>query len=254
MSLKDFRLDGKVALITGGNRGIGLAVAQLFGEAGAKSVLTARRDNPEGEALLRKAGYEFDFVSADATDPKTPERLIDHTISKYGRIDILVNNAGVAQHGETPDFTDEMYEKIMTTNLTQLFRFCRAVITPMRRQGGGVILNVGSISGIVTNVPQDQVAYNASKAGVHMLTKSLANELAGDNIRVNALAPGYIETDMTDVRNTNKEWDSVWRANTPIGRYGMPEEMANCILFLCSPASSYVTGSVLVADGGYTTR
>jgi NAD(P)-dependent dehydrogenase (short-subunit alcohol dehydrogenase family) len=147
-----------------------------------------------------------------------------------------------------------MYEKIMTTNLTQLFRFCRAVITPMRRQGGGVVLNVGSISGIVTNVPQDQVAYNASKAGVHMLTKSLANELAGDNIRVNALAPGYIETDMTDVRNTNKEWDSVWRANTPIGRYGMPEEMANCILFLCSPASSYVTGSVLVADGGYTTR
>lgn len=254
MALKDFRLDGKVALITGGNRGIGLAVAQLFGEAGAKLVLTARRDNPEGEALLRKAGYDFDFVSADSTDPATPERLIKHTIEKYGRIDILVNNAGVAQHGETPDFTDEMYEKIMTTNVTQVFRFCRSVITPMRKQGGGVILNVGSISGIITNVPQDQVAYNASKAAVHMLSKSLANEVAGDNIRVNALAPGYIETDMTDVRNTNKEWDSVWRAATPIGRYGIPEEMANCILFLCSPASSYVTGAVLVADGGYTTR
>lgn len=255
MALKDFRLDGKVALITGGNRGIGLAVAQLFGEAGAKTVLTARRDNSEGQALLTKAGYEFDFVSADATDPATPERLIEHTIKKYGRIDILVNNAGVAQGGETPDFTDEMYEKIMSTNLTQLFRFCRAVITPMRKQGdGGTILNVGSISGLVTNVPQDQVAYNASKAAVHMLSKSLANELAPDNIRVNALAPGYIETDMTDVRNTNKEWDAVWRANTPIGRYGIPEEMANCILFLCSPASSYVTGAVLVADGGYTTR
>jgi NAD(P)-dependent dehydrogenase (short-subunit alcohol dehydrogenase family) len=254
MALKDFRLDGKVALITGGSRGIGLAVAQLFGESGAKIVLTARNRNPEGEALLKEAGYEFDFVPADATDPKTPEALIEHTIKTYGRIDILVNNAGVAQHGETPDFTDEMYEKIMSTNLTQLFRFCRAVITPMRKQGGGVILNVGSISGLITNIPQDQVAYNASKAAVHMLSKSLANELAGDNIRVNALAPGYIETDMTGVRNTNKEWDTIWRANTPIGRYGMPEEMANCILFLCSPASSYVTGAVLVADGGYTTR
>ncbi|SIQ96619.1 NAD(P)-dependent dehydrogenase, short-chain alcohol dehydrogenase family [Rhizobium sp. RU20A] len=254
MALNDFRLDGKVALITGGNRGIGLAVAKLFGEAGAKSVLTARRDNPEGEAELKAAGYEFDFVSADARDPETPEKLIAHTIEKYGRIDILVNNAGVAQHGDTPDFTDELYEKIMSTNLTQLFRFCRSAINPMRAQGGGVILNVGSISGVVTNVPQNQVAYNASKAGVHMLTKSLANELAPDNIRVNALAPGYIETDMTAVRETNKEWDSVWRAATPIGRYGLPEEMANCILFLCSPASSYVTGAVLIADGGYTTR
>ncbi|MDX3924319.1 MAG: SDR family NAD(P)-dependent oxidoreductase [Shinella sp.] len=254
MALRDFRLDGKVALITGGNRGIGLAIAQVFGEAGAKSVLTARRDNPEGDALLKKAGYEFDFVSADATDPASPERLIRHTIEKYGRIDILVNNAGVAVHGETPDFDDEKLDRIMSTNLMQVFRFSRAAITPMRQQGSGVILNVGSISGYITNIPQHQVAYNASKAAVHMMTKSLASEVAADNIRVNAVAPGYIETDMTRVGFTNPEWDSVWTAMTPMGRYGQPEEIANCVLFLCSPAASYVTGSVLVVDGGYVTR
>lgn len=254
MTLKQFRLDDKVALITGGNRGIGLAIAQLFGEAGAKSVLTARRDNPEADALLNDAGYEYDFVSADATDPAAPEKLIQHTIAKYGRIDILVNNAGVAVHGDTPDFNDQMLDTIMSTNLIQAFRFCRAAMKPMREQGGGVILNVGSISGFVTNIPQNQVAYNASKAAVHMMTKSLASEVAAENIRVNAVAPGYIDTDMTRGGFAIPEWDSVWRQMTPMGRYGQPEEIANCVLFLCSPAASYVTGSVLVVDGGYLTR
>ncbi|URK86382.1 SDR family oxidoreductase (plasmid) [Rhizobium sp. RCAM05350] len=254
MVLNQFRLDGKIALITGGNRGIGLAVAQLFGEAGAKSVLTARRENPDADALLNGAGYEYDFVSADATDPTAPEMLIRHTIAKFGRIDILVNNAGVAIHGDTADFDDEMLDKILSTNLTQAFRFCRAAINPMREQGGGVILNVGSISGYVTNIPQNQVAYNASKAAVHMMTKSLASEVAAENIRVNAVAPGYIDTDMTRGGFAIPEWDSVWRKMTPMARYGQPEEIANCILFLCSPAASYVTGSVLVVDGGYVTR
>src|SRR4051812_2356152 len=121
MSLPQFRLDGKVALITGGNRGIGLAVAEIFGEAGARSVLTARRDNPEADAMLHKAGYDFDFVSADATDPETPAKLVRHTIERYGRIDILVNNAGVAVHGDTTGFDDEKLEKIVSTNIVQVF-------------------------------------------------------------------------------------------------------------------------------------
>lgn len=254
MALSDFRLDGKVALITGGNRGIGLATALAFGEAGARLVLTARRDNPEAERLLKEAGYDHDFVPADATDPATPERLVGHTLDRHGRLDILVNNAGIAAHGATPEFDDERFDRIIATNLTQVFRFSRAAVAPMRSEGGGVILNVGSISGYITNVPQMQVAYNASKAAVHMMTKSLASEFAADGIRVNAIAPGYVETEMTDVRQTRKDWDAVWRANTPMGRYGRPEEIANCILFLCSPAASYVTGSILVADGGYVTR
>lgn len=254
MSLNQFRLDGKVALITGGNRGIGLAVAEIFGEAGARSVLTARRDNPEADALLNGAGYEFDFVSADATHPQTPERLVRHTIGKYGRIDILVNNAGVASHGDTPDFDDERLEKIMATNVAQVFRFSRAALPAMRSQGGGVVLNVGSISGMASNVPQNQVAYNASKAAVHMMTKSLASEFAAENIRVNAVAPGYIDTDMSRGGFANPDWDPVWRRMTPMGRYGSAEEVANGILFLCSPAASYVTGAVLLIDGGYLTR
>lgn len=254
MSLSQFRIDGKVALITGGNRGIGLATAQIFGEAGAKSVLTARRPNPEGEQALREAGHEFDFVSADATDPATPERLVKHTIDRYGRIDILINNAGVAVHGDMTEFDDEKLDKIMSTNVIQAFRFARAALPAMRKQRDGAILNVGSMSGFASNVPQNQVAYNASKAAVHMMTKSIASEFAADNIRVNAVAPGYINTDMSRGGFEKPEWDTVWRQMTPMGRYGEPEEVANCILFLCSPAASYVTGSVLLIDGGYLTR
>jgi NAD(P)-dependent dehydrogenase (short-subunit alcohol dehydrogenase family) len=254
MSLQQFRLDGKVALITGGNRGIGLAVAEIFGEAGARSVLTARRENPEANALLSNAGYEFDFVSADATDPEAPAKLVRHTMERYGRVDILVNNAGIAVHGDTMEFDDEKLEKIVSTNVVQVFRFSRAVLPEMRRQGGGTILNVGSISGFASNIPQNQVAYNSSKAAVHMMTKSLASEFAGENIRVNAVAPGYIDTDMSRGGFANPDWDPVWRRMTPMGRYGTAEEVANCVLFLCSPAAGYVTGSVLLVDGGYLTR
>lgn len=254
MSLSQFRLDGKIALITGGNRGIGLAIAAIFGEAGAKSVLTARRDHPEAEAGLREAGCEFDFVSADATDRDTPERLVRHTIERYGRLDILVNNAGIARHGDTADFDDDRLEAILSTNVAQVFRFSRTAIAPMRAQGEGVILNIGSISGFASNIPQNQAAYNASKAAVHMMTKSLASEFAAQNIRVNAVAPGYIDTDMSRGGFANPDWDPVWRRMTPMGRYGTVEEVANAALFLCSPAASYVTGAVLAIDGGYLTR
>ncbi|MET0259420.1 MAG: glucose 1-dehydrogenase [Methylobacterium sp.] len=254
MTLAQFRLDGKVALITGGNRGIGLGIAGIFGEAGARCVITARRDHPEGEAQLRAAGAEFDFVPADATDPATPERLVRHTIERYGRIDILVNNAGIARHGDTEDFDDERLEAILATNVAQVFRFSRAALPGFVTQGSGVILNVGSISGFASNVPQNQAAYNASKAAVHMMTKSLASEFAARGVRVNAVAPGYIDTDMSRGGFANPDWDPIWRQMTPMGRYGTVEEVANAALFLCSPAASYVTGAVLAIDGGYLTR
>jgi NAD(P)-dependent dehydrogenase (short-subunit alcohol dehydrogenase family) len=252
--MDQFRLDGNTALITGGNRGIGLAIARLFGEAGAKCMLTGRQQTAEVDELVAQSPDSFAFIRADATDPEAPGRLVDATVEKFGRLDILVNNAGIAAGGDTDQFDDEALEKIFSTNLTSYFRFARSALRQMCDQGAGVILNVGSISGVVSNIPQKQAAYNSSKAAVHMLTKSIASEYADRNIRANAIAPGYIKTDMTKGGIANPEWDPVWRQMTPIGRYGEAEEVANCALFLCSPASSYVTGAILVVDGGYTTR
>jgi NAD(P)-dependent dehydrogenase (short-subunit alcohol dehydrogenase family) len=252
--LEKFRLDGKVALITGGNRGIGLAIAHALGEAGAKLVISGRSKVPESEKSLADAGYDFEFIAADITDPTAPAMLVEETVKRKGRLDILVNNAGIARHGDTPDFDEGRWREIMGTNLDAVFRGCRAAIGPMRAQGGGAIVNIGSISGFVSNVPQNQVAYNASKAAVHHMTRSLASEFAAENIRINAVAPGYIDTDMSRGGIENPEWFPIWRDMTPMRRVGQPEEVAACVLFLAAPASSYVTGEVLVVDGGYLTR
>ena len=142
----------------------------------------------------------------------------------------------------------------MDVNIDYVFRACRAALGPMRRQRNGVILNIGSISGLISNIPQPQAAYNASKAAVHMLTKSLASDYAGENIRVNAIAPGYIDTDMTAGGFANPDWAPVWRSMTPLPKVGTPDDIGAAALYLCSPASGYVTGEVLVIDGGYVTR
>lgn len=254
MILDRFRLDGRVALITGGTRGIGLAIARALGEVGAAVVISGRTRVGEAEEELAAAGIAFSFLPADLTEEGAADALVAATLAQHGRIDVMVNNAGVAIHGDSGDFSDETWRKIMSLNVDAVFRGCRAVLTPMRSQGGGVILNIGSMSGIVSNIPQNQVAYNSSKAAVHMMTKSLASELAAENIRVNAIAPGYVDTDMSRGGIANPEWWPTWRDMTPLGRVGQPEEIAAAALFLCSPASSYVTGEVLVADGGYTTR
>ncbi len=252
--LERFRLDNKVALITGGTRGIGIAIARAFGQAGAQIFISARSNGSEAEKILREAGFDVTFIAADLTDPQAPEALVAEVLAKAGRLDVLVNNAGVAIHGDTADFPDEDWHKLMTLNVDAVFRCCKAVIPAMRAQGGGAIVNTGSMSGIASNIPQNQVAYNSSKAAVHMMTKSLASELALDGIRVNALAPGYIQTDMSQGGIDNPEWFAIWKNMTPMQRVGQPEEVATAALFLASPAASYVTGDVLVIDGGYTTR
>ena len=248
------KLDNKVAIVTGGTRGIGLAIAMALGEAGAKLIVTSRTDKYNGFESLKKSGFDVTFYESDITDPSVPQKIIDYVIKEKSRLDILVNNAGVAQHGDIETYNDNLLNKIMNTNVDAVFRMCRSAITPMKKQNDGVILNIGSISGLVSNIPQPQVAYNASKAAVHMLTKSLASDYAEHNIRVNAIAPGYIKTDMCDLPEENKHWYPVWNQMTPMGRMGNPEEVAAAALFLCSPASSYVSGEVLVVDGGYTSR
>ena len=254
MIIDKFRVTNKVAIVTGGTRGIGLAIAQALGEAGAKLVVTSRTDKFGGLESLQKANFDVSFFEGDMHDKSVPQKIIDFTLEKYGKVDILVNNAGVAKHGDMDDYNDEYLDNIMNINVDSVFRMCRSVLTPMKKQGGGVILNIGSISGLVSNIPQPQVAYNASKAAVHMLTKSLASDYADQNIRVNALAPGYFRTEMTKLPKELENWYATWNEMTPLGRMGETHEIGTAALFLCSEASSYVTGEVLVIDGGYTTR
>ena len=254
MLFEKFRVDGQVALVTGATRGIGLGIAEALGEAGARLFLSSKTPKPEVIEGLRRKGFTVDYIAADMADPAAPARLVEAVVAKAGRLDILVNNAGIAQHGDTESFPAETYRRLMSVNLDAVFLACQAALGPMRRQKRGVILNIGSISGMISNIPQPQAAYNASKAAVHMLTKSLASDYAAENIRVNAIAPGYIETDMTSGGLADPVWGPVWRDMTPMGRGGLVEEIAAGALYLCSPASSYVTGEVLVIDGGYTTR
>ena len=254
MPLASFRLDSKVALITGGNRGIGLAIATLFAEAGAKVMVTSRSETPALKAFLAANPDSAAWVKADVTDADAPERMVKATLDRFGRLDILVNNAGIADNGNFHEFTDDQLKRIMDTNFTAPFRIARAAIRPMLAQGSGSIVNIGSISGYVANKPQLQVAYNSSKAAIHQMTTTMAYEYAGRGIRVNALAPGYVISDMTAGGIANPDWNKVWTENTPMRRFGRPEEMATCALFLASDAASYVTGATLIADGGYTTH
>ena len=254
MFFDKFKLNNKIALITGGAKGIGLSIAHALGEAGAKLVVIDRDNSTGGIEELSKANYDITFFEGDLLDRSVPQKTIDFTLEKHGRVDILVNNAGVAQHGDTEKFNDDLLDKIMDLNVDAVFRMCRSAIPPMKKQGEGVILNIGSISGLVSNIPQPQTAYNASKAAVHMMTKSLASDYADQNIRVNAIAPGYVKTDITNLPKKYEHWYSTWSKQTPMTRMAEPHEIASAALFLCSPASSYVTGEVLVVDGGYTTR
>ena len=249
-----FRLDGKVALVTGATRGIGLGIARALAEAGAHVVMSSRVPKPDVVAGLKRAGHKIDYIQADMQDRAAPAKLIADTIALAGKLDILVNNAGVAQHGDTHTFPAEQYDRLMEINLHSLFRACQAALGPMMQQKSGVILNIGSISGYISNIPQPQAAYNASKAAVHMLTKSLASDYAAQGIRANAIAPGYIDTDMTSGGLSDPEWGPIWRQMTPLPMVGTADDIGAAALYLCSDASRYVTGEVLVIDGGYTVR
>ncbi|WP_457256717.1 SDR family NAD(P)-dependent oxidoreductase [Pedococcus sp. P5_B7] len=251
-ALDRFSLAGRVAVVTGGTRGLGAGFARALGDAGAAIVLVGRDAEAAEDVLgsLRDNGIRADFVAADVTVAEDVHRVLDTALSLHGRVDVLVNNAGACVHAPALDVTPEDWRAVMAVNLDAVWTCSQTFGRHFVDQGGGSIVNIGSMSGFIVNRPQWQPAYNASKAAVHHLTRSLAAEWAPHGVRVNALAPGYIKTDMSPV--DDPKFRQHWIDDAPMQRYGTVEELAPAVIFLASDASSFVTGSVLVADGGYT--
>ena len=255
MYLERFLITDRVAVVTGGAQGIGLSCVEALAEAGARVVIADV--NVEIAAKARAAmltkGYTVDSVQVDVTDSKSVKEAAAKVVSDKGAVDILVCSAGVAISGPlAEEATDEQWLKVVNVNLNGLYWCCREFGSHMLRAGRGVIVNMGSMSGLVVNRPQAQASYNASKAGVHQLTKSLAAEWASRGVRVNAVAPTYINTPMTAYAAQDKTMFAAWMDGTPMRRMGETSEVASVVLFLASDASSLLTGSIVVADAGYT--
>ena len=245
--LDSFRLDGKVAVVTGGNRGLGHAYARALGEAGAR-VAIAARDEVLSESVARELGALA--VTTDVSDAASVEAMLATVTAELGPVDVLVNNAGVCYHRPALEVPEDEWRSVWDVNVDGVWHCCRAVGAQMVERRSGTIINVGSISAEIVNRPQWQPAYNASKAAVHQLTKSLAAEWAPHGVRVNALAPGYVKSEMAPV--DDPRFRARWIDDAPMQRAASPEEIAPSVIYLASDASSFMTGSVLVIDGGYT--
>lgn len=248
--LDTFALTGKRALVTGGNRGIGFALTQGLAEAGASVAFASRSATANAEAQQRLADLGLTTVALAGDITTSADTVVQHAVDALGGLDIVVNNAGICYHRPALDVPDSEWDDVFDLNVKALWQVSRAAARHFRTAGGGAIVNIGSISGIIVNRPQWQPAYNASKAAVHQLTKSLAAEWAPYDIRVNALAPGYIKTEMAPV--DRPEFKARWIDDAPQQRFALPEELAPAVVFLASEASRFMTGSVLVMDGGYT--
>lgn len=238
-----------VVIVTGGGRGIGLEIARAMKAAGAKLVI-AEADESAGKVAARE--LEGDFIQTDVTVSSSVSSMIGAVVAKHARIDCIVNNAGICRNTPSEDVTDEEWRLVLSVDLDGVFYCCREAGKQMLKQGHGAIVNIGSMSGIISNRPQPQSAYNTAKAGVIHLTKSLAGEWADRGLRVNCISPGYIGTPMTKLGLETPEWREMWLSSTPMGRLGEPSEVASVAVFLASSASSFMTGSNVVVDGGYT--
>jgi NAD(P)-dependent dehydrogenase (short-subunit alcohol dehydrogenase family) len=255
MFARKFRLDERVAVVTGGGRGIGLSCVEALAEHGA-TVVIADIDEAvagEGAAAMKAKGYDVATRIVDVTKSQEVDALADELTKSFGRVDILVANAGIARSGvAAEDVTDELWLNVNDVNYNGVFWCNRAFARHMLKAGRGSIVNIGSMSGYISNRPQKQTYYNASKAAVHQMTSSLAAEWADRGVRVNAVAPTYIETAMTTYRHDNAGMIDVWLRDTPMHRMGKPDEIASVVHFLASDASSLLTGTTVVADAGFT--
>jgi len=245
------RFEGKVALVTGGSRGIGAAVARRLGEEGASvAVNYAGSEQAAREVCssIRDAGSEAEPFQADISDAEACQKLVDAVIERFGSVDVLVNNAGITRDGLLVRMSLEDWQSVIDTNLTGVFSMTKAVARPMMKARSGAIVNMTSVIGLVGNA--GQANYAAAKAGVIGLTKSVARELAPRNIRVNAVAPGFIETDMT--AGLSEEIRDKVRAEVALGTLGSPDDIAAAVAYLSSDEATYITGQVLAVDGGMT--
>jgi len=233
-------LEGRTALVTGASRGIGRAIAAELAEAGASVVVGYRSGADEAEALAGEIGGRA--VQADVSSPDDAKRLVDEA----GDLDILVNNAGITRDGLLARMPDDDWRNVIETNLSSIFYTCRAVCRPMMRKRAGAIVNISSIVGVHGN--PGQTNYGAAKAGIIGFTKSLARELGGRGVRANVVAPGYVHTQLTDVLPDDLKEMMV--ENTPLARIGSPDDVASAVRFLCSDEASFITGEVLLVDGG----
>ena len=251
----DFSLKGKAAIVTGGSKGIGRAIAMAFAEAGASVAISAR-----GEEDLRQTAKEIEAaggraipVPADVTDQAGVQALVDRTVAEFGSVDILVNNAGAAPFMSTVDqIRMEGFEKYFRINFQGAVYCTRAVAPVLLAKQDGCVLNIASVAGFIAS--PGLTYYGAAKAALLNFTKTVSREWAPSHVRVNALAPGWIATDMNETaRQTMPEFERNMIASIPLGRLGEPEDVAAAALFLCSPAASFITGSMLIVDGGQTT-
>ena len=250
--LNKFKLDNKISLVTGGAGGIGIEICKSLLDAGSK-VIIADINNKKSKKLLTKIkNKNIEYYKLDSTSEKNIKSLSRFILKKYKRLDVLVNCIGICFNKEAEKVKKKEWDKVINININSMFYVCKEFGKIFIKQKKGTIVNIGSNSGLIVDKPQPQASYNASKAAVHQLTKSLACEWSKYNIRVNAIAPGYVATEMTLLGRKKPHWFKYWIEMTPMKRLAEPSEIASVALFLASESSSYCTGSIISVDGGYT--
>lgn len=253
MILDKFRLDGKVALVTGASAGLGAAIAVALAEAGADVAAHGNSRTPDATCeIIRHSGRRSLAIRGDLADRETPRRLVAGVLEEFGRLDILVNNAGTIRRAPAAEYSEEDWDAVIEVNLSSVFRLSQLAGRHMLERGSGKIVNVASLLSFQGGVTVP--AYAASKGGVAQLTKALANEWAAKGINVNAVAPGYMRTDNTAALQRDEVRNRQILERIPAGRWGEPEDLAGAVVFLCSAASDYLHGHVLAVDGGWLGR